>query len=115
MLALGPLNLHNLLTGFDDNSAQAVCTFGYCAGPGEEPLLFQGRTDGKLVASRGPTVFGESPRPYFSTLQLVISALLMLDREIALIETYMNRLGLVFRVLGRRIAKGEDVCGDGQE
>ncbi|KAF2847274.1 inosine triphosphate pyrophosphatase [Plenodomus tracheiphilus IPT5] len=58
MLALGPLNLHKLLDGFPDKSAQAVCTFAYCEGPGHEPVLFQGRTDGKLVESRGPTVFG---------------------------------------------------------
>ncbi len=59
MLSLGPLSLHKMLSGFDDKSAQAVCTFGYCEGPGHEPILFQGRTDGKLVSSRGPTVFGE--------------------------------------------------------
>ena len=59
MLSLGPLELHKMLSGFEDKSAQAVCTFGYCAGPGHEPITFQGRTDGKLVPSRGPTVFGE--------------------------------------------------------
>jgi hypothetical protein len=59
MLAIGPLQLHKLLEGFEDKSAQAVCTFGYSAGPGHEPVLFQGRTDGKLVQSRGPTVFGK--------------------------------------------------------
>jgi inosine triphosphate pyrophosphatase len=48
-----------MLDGFEDKSAQAVCTFAYCEGPGHEPVLFQGRTDGKLVASRGPTVFGK--------------------------------------------------------
>lgn len=59
MLSLGPLELHKMLAGFDDKSAQAVCTFGYCEGPGHEPITFQGRTDGKLVPSRGPTVFGK--------------------------------------------------------
>ncbi|KAH7122693.1 inosine triphosphate pyrophosphatase [Dendryphion nanum] len=58
MLSLGPLHLHKLLSGFPDKSAQAVCTFAYSAGPGHEPVLFQGRTDGKLVESRGSTVFG---------------------------------------------------------
>ncbi|KAH8725209.1 inosine triphosphate pyrophosphatase-like protein [Phaeosphaeriaceae sp. PMI808] len=58
MLALGPTQMHKLLEGFDNKSAQAVCTFAYCEGPGHEPVLFQGRTDGKLVPSRGPTVFG---------------------------------------------------------
>ena len=59
MLSLGAPNLHKLLAGFEDKSAQAVCTFGYCAGPGQEAILFQGRTDGKLVESRGSTVFGK--------------------------------------------------------
>lgn len=51
--------MHKMLEGFEDKSAQAVCTFAYCEGPGHEPVLFQGRTDGKLVQSRGPTVFGK--------------------------------------------------------
>ena len=59
MLALGPHKLHQMLDGFKDKSAQAVCTFAYCEGPGHEPVLFQGRTDGKLVPSRGSTVFGK--------------------------------------------------------
>lgn len=50
--------MHKMLAGFEDKSTQAVCTFAYCEGPGHEPILFQGRTDGKLVPSRGPTVFG---------------------------------------------------------
>ena len=48
-----------MLDGFEDKSVQAVCTFAYCEGPGHQPILFQGKTDGKLVASRGSTVFGK--------------------------------------------------------
>ena len=59
MESLGHEGLNKMLDGFDDRSAEAVCTFAYSAGPGHEPVLFQGRTDGKLVASRGPTVFGQ--------------------------------------------------------
>jgi len=43
--ALGVQQFHKLLAGFDDKSAQAVCTFAYCEGPGKEPIVFQGRTD----------------------------------------------------------------------
>ena len=68
MLSLGPLELHKMLAGFDDKSAQAVCTFGYCEGPGHEPITFQGRTDGKLVPSRGPTVFGKPIVPFGAVL-----------------------------------------------
>jgi len=56
--ALGHEGLNNMLAGFPDKSAQAVCTFAYSEGPGHEPILFQGRTDGKIVPARGPVVFG---------------------------------------------------------
>ncbi|KAF2795293.1 hypothetical protein K505DRAFT_324137 [Melanomma pulvis-pyrius CBS 109.77] len=58
MLSLGPLQLHKMLDGFEDKTTQAVCTFAYSEGPDHEPVLFQGKTEGKLVASRGSTVFG---------------------------------------------------------
>jgi len=47
-----------LLAGFPTNDAWALCTFAYSAGPGTEPILFEGRTDGKVVCPRGPAVFG---------------------------------------------------------
>lgn len=50
--------INKMLDGFDDRSAQAVTTFGYCEGPGSDVHLFQGRTDGKIVSKRGPTDFG---------------------------------------------------------
>lgn len=45
MLALGPHDLYKMLEGFEDKSAQAVCTFAYSGGPNEEPVIFQGKTD----------------------------------------------------------------------
>ena len=73
--ALGHQGLNDLLAGFPDKSAQAVCTFAYCEGPGHEPIIFQGRTDvsslnnlwtspltfhkGKIVPARGPANFGK--------------------------------------------------------
>jgi inosine triphosphate pyrophosphatase len=59
MLALGPHELYKMLEGFEDKTAYAVATFAYSEGPGKEPILFQGKTQGKLVQSRGPTVFGK--------------------------------------------------------
>lgn len=53
--------LNNLLAAYSDKSAQAVCTFAYCEGPDHEPLLFQGRNDGKIVPPRGPSNFGWDP------------------------------------------------------
>ncbi|KAK3169438.1 hypothetical protein OEA41_008821 [Lepraria neglecta] len=59
--ALGHEGLNNMLLAYEDKSAQAVCTFAYCEGPGNEPLIFEGRTTGKIVPARGPTNFGWDP------------------------------------------------------
>lgn len=59
MQEVGHDGLNKMLVGFEDKSAQAVCTFAYCEGPGHEPIIFQGRTSGKIVPARGPTTFGE--------------------------------------------------------
>ncbi|OWO99882.1 inosine triphosphate pyrophosphatase [Marssonina coronariae] len=59
--ALGHEGLNNLLAAFSDKSAQAVCTFAYSEGPGHEPIIFQGRTDGNIVPARGPKNFGWDP------------------------------------------------------
>lgn len=61
MKDLGHEGLVNMLAAYEDKSAQAVCTFAYCEGPGQEPVLFQGRTDGKIVPARGPARFGWDP------------------------------------------------------
>ncbi|KAK0635187.1 putative inosine triphosphate pyrophosphatase [Bombardia bombarda] len=58
MKSLGHQGLNNLLAAYTDKSAKAVCTFAYSPGPGHEPLLFQGITDGKIVPPRGPAFFG---------------------------------------------------------
>lgn len=53
--ALGHDGLNNMLAGFEDKSAQAVCTFAYSEGPGHEPIIFQGRTDVcKILSSQLP-------------------------------------------------------------
>ncbi|KAK4453613.1 inosine triphosphate pyrophosphatase [Podospora aff. communis PSN243] len=59
--SIGHDGLNNLLAAYEDKSAKAVCTFGYSPGPGHEPILFQGITDGKIVPPRGPTNFGWDP------------------------------------------------------
>ncbi len=53
--------LNKLLVGFDTTAAWALCTFAYSAGPGHEPILFEGRTDGNIVPARGPSSFGWDP------------------------------------------------------
>ncbi|KAJ3351325.1 hypothetical protein GGF32_004324 [Allomyces javanicus] len=58
---VGHDGLNKMLAGFEDKSGYALCTFAYCAGPGEEPVLFEGRTDGRIVPARGPANFGWDP------------------------------------------------------
>jgi inosine triphosphate pyrophosphatase len=50
-----------MLSGFANPRATALCTFAYCAGPGAEPILFEGRTEGTIVPARGPNAFGWDP------------------------------------------------------
>lgn len=50
--------LNTLLQGFATTSATALCTFAYSPGPGQEPILFEGRTEGHIVPPRGPVHFG---------------------------------------------------------
>ena len=38
-----------------------MCTIAYCKGPDFEPILFEGRTDGRIVPARGPSLFGWDP------------------------------------------------------
>ena len=45
MAAIGHTGLNDMLAAYSDKSAQSVCTFTYCEGPGKEPIIFQGRTD----------------------------------------------------------------------
>lgn len=59
---LGPEGLYKMLHGFEDKSAQAVCTFAFHpGGDNDEVILFQGRTDGEIVSPRGPRDFGWDP------------------------------------------------------
>ncbi|RDB19868.1 Inosine triphosphate pyrophosphatase [Hypsizygus marmoreus] len=58
MIEVGHEGLNNMLVGFPTKAAWALCTFAYSAGPGSEPIIFEGRTDGSIVPARGPKVFG---------------------------------------------------------
>ncbi|KAL7421636.1 nucleoside triphosphate pyrophosphohydrolase ham1 [Cryptotrichosporon argae] len=58
--ALGHDGLNTLLQGFPTTRATALCTFALC-GPGAEPVLFEGRTEGHIVPGRGPGTFGWDP------------------------------------------------------
>jgi len=59
--AVGPGGLERMLAGFEDKSATALCIFALSPGPGADPTLFVGETDGAIVPPRGPTDFGWDP------------------------------------------------------
>ncbi|KHN95432.1 Ham1-like protein [Metarhizium album ARSEF 1941] len=61
LAGIGHEGLNNLLAAYADKSAEAVCTFGYCEGPGHKPIIFQGKCPGNIVPARGPTHFGWDP------------------------------------------------------
>lgn len=54
----GHVGLNNLLAAYPDKSAYAQCIFAYSDGSDMEPVLFTGKTHGKVVPARGPTDFG---------------------------------------------------------
>ncbi|MEW5305667.1 MAG: hypothetical protein WDW38_008152 [Sanguina aurantia] len=58
---LGHDGLNRMLVGFEDKSGYAQCIFAYTPGPDVEPVVFVGRTDGAIVAARGPSDFGWDP------------------------------------------------------
>lgn len=46
---LGCQGLYNILTAYQDKSAQAVCTLAFCPYPHADPVLFTGVTEGTIV------------------------------------------------------------------
>lgn len=58
---LGPEGLYKMLHGWEDKTAEAICTFAYCASDQDSVMLFQGRTQGTIVEPRGPRGFGWDP------------------------------------------------------
>uniref|UniRef100_A0A1E1X010 Inosine triphosphate pyrophosphatase n=1 Tax=Amblyomma aureolatum TaxID=187763 RepID=A0A1E1X010_9ACAR len=56
--SVGPEGLHRMLAGFDDKSAEAVCTLALSEAAGGPVRLFHGRTRGTVVAPRGSNNFG---------------------------------------------------------
>ncbi|KAG8700267.1 nucleoside triphosphate pyrophosphohydrolase ham1 [Ceratobasidium sp. 394] len=59
--AVGTEGLNQMLDGFDTRAAFAQCNFAFSKGPGAEPIIFEGRTEGKIVRPRGPSKFGWDP------------------------------------------------------
>ncbi|TPX36444.1 hypothetical protein SeLEV6574_g08041 [Synchytrium endobioticum] len=59
--SVGHHGLNKMLAAFDDKTAYALCTFALVPAPNAEPILFEGRNDGRIVDARGPPEFGWDP------------------------------------------------------
>jgi len=100
---LGTKGLYKLLSGFDDKSAYALCTFAYCSGnPGDDKVhLFRGRTDGNIVSPRGPEDFGWDPcfeplghsQTYAEMSKEVKNSLSHRSKALALLREFLVKLG----------------------
>mmetsp|Transcript_9183 Transcript_9183/g.13346 ORF Transcript_9183/g.13346 Transcript_9183/m.13346 type:complete len:650 (+) Transcript_9183:48-1997(+) len=53
--------LNGMLSGFQDKSGYAQTVVAFCSKPGADVMLFDGRTNGKIVPSRGCLDFGWDP------------------------------------------------------
>mmetsp|Transcript_32975 Transcript_32975/g.37512 ORF Transcript_32975/g.37512 Transcript_32975/m.37512 type:complete len:333 (+) Transcript_32975:51-1049(+) len=53
--------LNKMLDGFKDKSAYAQTLVAFCPGPGKDVVLFDGRSNGKIVPARGKLDFGWDP------------------------------------------------------
>jgi inosine triphosphate pyrophosphatase len=60
-LSLLARSFSTALIGQDPCKARAICTMAYCSGPNEEPILFQGVTQGSISSPKGPENFGWDP------------------------------------------------------
>ena len=58
---VGAAGLYQMISSFEDKSANAVCTLTYCEGPDSEPVLFEGVVPGKIVPVAGQNSFGWDP------------------------------------------------------
>jgi len=57
----GHEGLNQMLAGYEDKGAYAQTMVAFCAGPGEEIHVFDGRTHGQIVNARGKLDFGWDP------------------------------------------------------
>jgi inosine triphosphate pyrophosphatase len=57
----GHEGLNRMIVDFDNKTAYAQTVVAFSPGPGHEPVLFDGRTSGKIVMPRGKLDFGWDP------------------------------------------------------
>ncbi len=57
----GHQGLNSMIAFSDDKSAYAQTVVGFCPGPGQDVVIFDGRTQGQIVPARGSLDFGWDP------------------------------------------------------
>lgn len=58
LMAMGDEGIYTLIHKYEDHSVEAICIAAYSE-PGGEPILFEGKIHGKIVAPRGNTRHGK--------------------------------------------------------
>lgn len=58
---IGNSGLNQMLDGFEDRTAYAVCALAFTHGPHCPTQTFEGRVEGRIVSARGNTRFGWDP------------------------------------------------------
>lgn len=53
--------LNKMIAAYEDKTAYAQTIVAFCAGPGKDPAIFDGRTAGTIVKARGKLDFGWDP------------------------------------------------------
>ncbi|XP_002167948.1 inosine triphosphate pyrophosphatase [Hydra vulgaris] len=100
---LKPEGLYNLLNGWEDKSAYALCTFAYSSGCStDEIVLFRGITNGTIVEPRGPTSFGWDPcfqpdgftQTYAEMDKDTKNSISHRGKSLAMLQKYLNNLCL---------------------
>ena len=59
--SVGREGLWKMIQNFEDKTAYAQCIFAFCEGPDAEPIVFNGRCNGRIVEPRGDNAFGWDP------------------------------------------------------
>ena len=53
------IGLYDMINKYDDKSAKVICTVGYIKPGMDEPILFEGTINGKIVPPKGETRHGK--------------------------------------------------------
>ncbi len=99
--SIGPEGLAKMVEPFEDKTAYAMCIIAYMSEELKEPLLFVGKTPGRIVEPRGSRDFGWDPvfqpdgyeKTYAELPKEIKNTISHRFRAIDLMRNYFNSLG----------------------